>query len=79
VDYSYQSYSDISYAANGGQTVFYEDGTVTEQTPYTLTYFVRTKWKVTRRLTLRLQGDIEEQKDVGELAYRARGSVEVRY
>jgi hypothetical protein len=79
VDYSYQSYSDISYAANGGQTVFYEDGTVTEQTPYTLTYFLRTKWRVTRKLTLRLQGDIEEQKDVGELAYRARGSVEVRY
>jgi hypothetical protein len=79
VDYSYQSYSDIAYAANGGQTVFYEDGTVTEQTPYTLTYFLRTKWRVTRKLILRLQGDIEDQKNVGELAYRARGSVEVRF
>jgi hypothetical protein len=30
-------------------------------------------------LILRLQGDIEDQKNVGELAYRARGSVEVRF
>ncbi len=79
VDYSYQSYSDISYSVNGGQTVFSEDGTVTEESPYTLTYFMRAKWKVTRRLTLRLLGDIEDQKKTAKLAYRARGSVEVRF
>lgn len=79
VDYTYQSYSDISYSINGGQTVFREDGTITEETPYTLTYFLRTKWNVTRCLTLRLQGDVEDRKDAEDLAYRARGSVEVRF
>jgi hypothetical protein len=79
VDYTYQSYSDISYSINGGQTVFRADGTVTEETPYTLTYFLRTKWNVTRKLSLRLQGEIEDRKEAADLAYRARGSVEVRF
>jgi hypothetical protein len=79
VDYTYQNYSDISYSINGGQTVFREDGTVTEESPYTLTYFARTKWNVTRKLILRLQGDIEDRKDALDLSYRARGSVEVKF
>lgn len=79
VDYTYQSYSDISYSINGGQTVFREDGTVSEESPYTLTYFLRTKWNVTRKLILRLQGDIEDRKEAADLGYRARGSVEVRF
>jgi len=28
---------------------------------------------------LRVQGDIEDRKDAADLAYRARGSVEVRF
>jgi hypothetical protein len=79
VDYTYQSYSDIAYSINGGQTVFREDGTVTEESPYTFTYFARTKWNVTRKLILRLQGDIEDRKDAPDFGYRARGSVEVKF
>jgi len=79
VDYTYQSYSDIAYSINGGQTVFRQDGTVSQETPYTLTYFVRTKWNVTRKLILRLQGDVEDRKDAADLAFRGRGSVEVRF
>jgi hypothetical protein len=79
VDYTYQSYSDISYSINGGQTVFRQDGTVSQETPYTLTYFVRTKWNVTRKLILRLQGDLEDRKEAANLAFRGRGSVEVRF
>ena len=79
VDYSYQSYSDISYSINGGQTYFREDGTVTEKSPFSLTYFLRSKWNITRKLTLRFQGDIEDRKDAPDLSYRARGSVEVRF
>jgi len=79
VDYTYQSYSDLSYSINGGSTVLHADGSVTEETPYTLTYFLRTKWNVTRRLVLRLQGDIEDRKGAEDLAFRGRGSVEVRF
>lgn len=79
VDYSYQSYSDLSYSVNGGQTVFSKDGSVSEESPYTLTYFLRTKWNVTRKLTLRLQGDVEDRKDADALSYQGRGSVEVRF
>jgi len=79
VDYTYQSYSDISYSINGGQTVFRQDGTVSQETPYSLTYFLRTKWNITRKLILRMQGDIEDQKDAANLAFRGRASVEVRF
>jgi hypothetical protein len=78
MDYTYNSYSDISYSVNDGQTVFYEDGTVTEESPYALSYFLRMKWAITRRLILRLQGDVEDDDAADDLSYRCRGSVEVR-
>jgi hypothetical protein len=78
-EYTYNSYSDISYSINNGETVFSEDGTVTKESPYAFTYFLRTKWNVTRRLILRLQGDVEDDKAASDLAFRGRGSVEVRF
>jgi hypothetical protein len=77
--YTYDTYSDISYTSGGGQTVFYEGGTVVEETPYVYTYFIRGKWKPLKKLTLRAQFDVEDDESVDDLAYRARGSVEVRY
>ena len=79
VDYTYQSYSDLSYSLNGGSTVLHADGSVTQENPYTLTYFLRTKWKVSRNLVLRLQGELEDRKDAADLSYRCRGSVEVKF
>jgi len=79
VDYTYQSYSDLSYSLNGGSTVLHADGSVTQENPYTLTYFLRTKWNVSRNLVLRLQGDLEDRKDAADLSYRCRGSVEVKF
>ncbi|MEI7900634.1 MAG: hypothetical protein WCK89_10285 [bacterium] len=78
MDYTYNSYSDISYSVSDGQTVFHEDGTVTEESPYALSYFLRMKWNITRRLIARLQGDIEDDEAETDLSYRARGSVEVK-
>jgi hypothetical protein len=77
--YTYDTYSDITYAVNGGQTVFYEGGTVVEESPYVYTYFIRGKWKVLRKMTLRAQFDAEDDESLDDIAYRARGSVEVRY
>jgi hypothetical protein len=77
-DYTYNSYSDISYSMNGGQTVFSEDGTVKVENPYSYTYFVRMKWNITRKLILRLQGDVEDDSTSSDLGYRARASIEVR-
>ena len=77
--YTYDTYSDLSYTANGGQTQFTESGTVIEESPYVRTYFLRAKWNVTRRLTLRVQADVEDDDSATDLAYRGRGSVEVRY
>jgi len=79
VDYTYQSYSDITYSINGGSTVFRADGSVTQESPYSLSYFLRTKWNVTRKLVLRIQGDLEDRKDAADLSYRCRGSVEVKF
>ncbi len=79
VDYSYNSYSDISYSVNDGQTVFHEDGTVTTESPYSLSYFLRAKWNITRHLIVRLQGDLEDDKTAPDLSFRCRSSVEVRF
>ena len=80
VDYTYTSYSDVAYSINGGQTTFTVDGegVVITETPYSYTYFLRTRWKLSRNLTLRLQGDIEDHSENSDLAYRGRGSIEVR-
>ena len=78
-DYTYQSYSDLSYSINGGTTVLDADVSVKTDNPYTLTYFLRTKWNVARNLVLRLQGDLEDRKDAADLSYRCRGSVEVKF
>ena len=78
-EYTYDTYSDISYTANGGQTVFAESGTIIEESPYVYTYFIRGKCKLTRRVTLRLQFDIEDDDSAEDLAYRGRGSIEIRY
>ena len=78
VDYTYNSYSDISYSVNDGQTVFHEDGTVTTETPYALSYFLRAKWNITRRLVVRLQGEIEDDQTQTDLNFRCLSSVEVR-
>lgn len=77
-DYTYNSYSDISYTLNGGQTIFSQDGTVSVENPNCYTYFVRMKWNITRKLILRLQGDVEDDSTSSDLAYRGRASVEVR-
>lgn len=78
-EYTYDTYSDISYTASGGRTVLSENGTVIEESPFVRTYFLRGRWRVTRQLILRVQGDVEDNDQVEELAYRFRGSVEVRY
>jgi hypothetical protein len=77
-EYNYDTYSDISYTASGGQAVFSDSGTIIEESPYVKTYFVRSKWKVNKRLTLRAQVDVEDDDSQDDLALRGRGSVEVR-
>ena len=77
-DYTYNSYSDISYSMNGGQTTFSQDGTVSVENPNSYTYFLRMKWNITKRLAMRLQGDIEDNNTSSDLAYRGRASIEVR-
>jgi len=78
MDYTYNSYSDFSYSINNGQTVFHDDGTVTQESPYSITYFLRMKWNIKPWLILRLQGDLEDDTAEADLSYRCRGSVEVR-
>lgn len=75
--HTYLTYSDFSYSVNGGQTVS-DQGTVTEETPFTYTYYLRAKWTIKRHLTLRLQCDVEDESEASDLAYRGRASIEVR-
>lgn len=78
-EYTYDTFSDINYSTVGGETVIDETGTVIEQSPYVYTYFLRGKWRVNRTLRLRLQFDVEDNEETSDLAYRGRGSIEVRY
>jgi hypothetical protein len=78
-EYSYDTFSDLSYTVSGGQTVFTDTGTIIEESPFVYTYFLRGKYRLTRHLTLRAQGDIEDNDEYEDLAYRIRGSVEVKF
>lgn len=78
-EYNYDTYSDLSYSVSDGQVVFTDNGTVIEESPFVYTYFIRTKCKLGKHLTLRAQGDIEDDDTAEDLAYRFRGSVEVRF
>lgn len=78
-EYTYDTYSDFSYTSSGGQTQFSESGTVIEESPFVKTYFIRGKWRIIKSLTLRAQFDIEDDDIADDLAYRGRGSIEVRY
>lgn len=77
--YKYDTYSDFSYTVSGGQTVFSDNGTIMEESPYVKTYFIRGRWRLSKALTLRGQFDIEDNDVESDLAYRARASIEVRY
>ncbi len=77
--YTYDTYSDISYSASGGQTVFTESGTIVEESPFVKTYFIRGKHRLTKWLTGRAQFDVEDDDNAEDLAYRVRASIEVRY
>jgi len=77
--YTYNTYSDISYSANGGQTFFSQDGTITQQTPDCYSYFIRAKWNIGKHLVLRVQGDIENDSSASDLAYEGRASLEVKF
>ncbi len=76
--YTYNTYSDISYSVNGGQTYFTQDGTVAQETPDCYSYFLRAKWNINKYLTLRAQGDIENDSTTSDLAYWGRMSIEVK-
>lgn len=78
-EYTYDTYADITYTVSGGQAEFSENGTIIEESPYIKTYFIRGKWRILKHLTLRAQFDIEDNDASDDLAYRGRGSIEVRY
>ena len=75
--YTYHSYLDIPYSVTGGETTLSEDQTVTKQSPYSLTYFLRAKWNLTRKFTLRMQCDIEDNKEMSDLSFSGRASVDM--
>lgn len=78
VDYTYFQYSDFTLTADGGDTRVGDDGTRVEASPYAFTYFLRGKWNMTQKLALRVSGEIEDDSDEADLAYRIRTSFEVR-
>jgi hypothetical protein len=78
LDYTYFRFSDFSISTDGGSIVVGSDGTRTEVSPYTFTYFLKGKWNINRHLTLRLSGEIEDDEEEDDLGYRVRTSIEVR-
>ena len=76
--YDYGFDSDLSFTLNGGQTQVYADGTRIETSPDVYTYFLRGKWYITRAVSLRIRGEIEDNSMVDDLSYGARASVVAR-
>ena len=78
LDYTYFQFSDYTVSADGGSIVVGDDGTRTEVSPYAFTYFLRGKWKMSKHLSLRLTGEIEDDSYEDDLGYRIRTSLELR-
>jgi len=78
LDYTYFQFSDFSLTADGGSTIVGDDGTRVEVSPFAFTYFLRGKWNITKKMALRLSGEIEDDSDEDDLGYRIRTSFEVR-
>lgn len=77
VQYSYETYSDISYVSDGfGGVVATDDPTTGRESPNAYTYFLRARWKINRHLTFRAEGDVEKDSTASSLGYRARVSIE---
>ena len=75
-DYTYFQFSDFSVIA--GDVTVDLDGTRVEVSPYAFTYFARGKWNVTKNTALRISGELEDDSEAEDLAYRVRASFEVR-
>ena len=78
VDYSYMEFTDYSVATSDGAIVANYDGTRVERSPNAYTYFLRGKWNISKTMALRLSGEIEDDSEEADLAYRVRTSFEVR-
>ena len=78
LDYTYFQFSDFTISADGGSIVAGSDGTRTEVSPDAFTYFLRGKWNISKKMALRLSGEIEDDSDEEDLGYRIRTSFEVR-
>jgi len=81
VDYTYLQLSDLSVFTDDTPIIPIIqplDGTRVERSPNTFTYFLRGKWNITDHLSLRLTGEIEDDSEEDDLAYRVRTSFEAR-
>ncbi len=77
VQYSYETYSDISYVSDGFGGLVATDGLATgRESPNAYTYFLRARWKVSRHLTLRVEGEVEQDSTASSPGYRTRASIE---
>ena len=77
-DYTYLRLPDLSLVAVTGDTRVTEDGTRIETSPYVYTYYLRGRWKLSEKTALRISGEVEDESDADDLAYRIRTSFEVR-
>ena len=78
VDYTYFQFSDFSQVPDGTGTSVSIDGTRVEVSPNAYTYYLRGKWKITKNLSWRVSGEIEDDSEEDDLGYRFRTCIEVK-
>ena len=81
IDYTYLQLADQSVITDDNQSpplIDPQDGTRVERSPDAFTYYLRGRWNITKKASLRLSGEIEDDSDESDLAYRIRTSFEVR-
>ena len=79
VAYEYEQYSDYSYSGSLGDIRISKDGASVESSPDAYTYFMRARWNVTKWLSLRLRGEIEDNSEEEEKTYRGRSTVVLKF
>jgi len=81
IDYTYLDLADQSVTFDYSNYVpvpQFQDGARVERSPDVYTYFIRGKWNLTEKTSLRLSGELEDDSDESDYAYKIRTSIEVR-
>jgi len=67
--YDYEQFSDFSGTINAGDVRYSSDGVVIESSPDSFSYFAQGKYNISRSVSLKVRGEIEDNSELSERSF----------